>query len=267
MQQSVWPERQIKRPIALWVWNLVGLFVFLVLWFVATDVLKLYKPYVIPPLLGEQGILIEFTDNPAMWKSIPQSIMRIAIGYGTAVALGSVVGMILSISTGLRGIVGGWLTAIQSVPSIAFVPLAILWFGLNEKAVYFVVILEGFIPVALAISSSLANVSPSLRIAGRTLGAKGLGLYLKVLLPASLPSLTTALRTSWSFAWRALIGGELLTSNQGIGQLLETGRNTSNSALVIATIFVIGTLGILMDSVMRTWETTIRRNYGLEVNA
>jgi NitT/TauT family transport system permease protein len=264
-----------KKGLPIWAWNLISLVVFALIWIVIVDLLKLYKPFQIPPLLGENSISQEidfgFFKSPpeggAMLNALINSLKRIAVGFSAAIGIGFVVGMILSTSSILRGIIGAWLTGIQSVPSIAFVPLALIWFGLNEKAVLFVVILEGFIPVALAISSSIINVAPTLRTAGRTLGASGLALYLRVLLPASLPNLTSALRTAWSFAWRALIGAELLASSGGLGKMLETGRNTSSIALVMTTILLIGFLGIVMDTVMRAWETTIRRNYGLEVNS
>lgn len=256
------PSREAQR-LPAWVWHLLSLCVFLALWFVCADVFKLYPPYQMPPLLGN-GIVREWIDGPGFYQAALQSLRRIAIGYTAAVALGAVLGIILSLSSVIRNIVGGWLTLIQSIPSIAFVPLALIWFGLNERAVLFVVILEGMIPIALTISSSIANVPPSLRTAGRTLGAKNLSLYTHVLLPASLPNLTTALRTAWAFSWRALIGAELLTPNMGLGQLLETGRNVSNTALVLAALFAVGGFGLCMDLVLRRWERNIRNQYGLE---
>ena len=188
-------------------------------------------------------------------------------GFVIALASGLLVGVLLSIWKPLRDVVSGYLTAIQSVPSIAFVPLAILFFGLNERAVLAVVILEGFIPVALSVASALGNVPPALRTAGRTLGAGGLGLVTRVMLPASLPNLVGGLRTAWSYSWRALIGAELLTTNPGLGQLLEIGRNTANVALVFTTIITVGVVGALFDILIRSLESRIRYNYGLEAES
>ncbi|MBB6097983.1 NitT/TauT family transport system permease protein [Deinobacterium chartae] len=251
-----------------WWVQLVGIAVLLGLWALVTEVLKIWPPYVMPgPGLVWQEFVYGFTGSGPDGKlglAVLNSLRRVLIGYAVAVALGLLLGAVLAASRPLRETVGGWLTAVQSIPSIAFVPLAILWFGLNERAVLFVVILEGFIPVALSVSSALLNVPPALRIAGRTLGARGGRLYTQVLLPAALPSLASGLRVAWSFAWRALIGAELLTSNPGLGQVLETGRNISNTALVIASMIIVGALGSLFDLLLRRFEARVRRNYGLE---
>lgn len=252
-------------------WQLGGLLLLLALWWLVTDVLKLYPPYVFP---SPRAVWTEISYG--LWGTGPQdgkllsaignSLRRVLVGYGIAVLLGGIVGLVMRAWRPLRETLGAYLTGIQSVPSIAFVPFAILFFGLNERAVLFVVILEGFIPVALAVSGALMNVPPALRIAGRTLGARGLGLTTGVLLPSAVPSILTGLRTAWSFAWRALVGAELLVSaSASLGAQLEIGRNTANMALVIATIVIIGTIGGLFDALLRTLEARVRRDYGLEV--
>ena len=255
-----------------WLWQGLGLLALLGLWYLITDVLRVWPPYVIPgpDRVWEEiryGLSGPGPQDGKLLMAVGSSLRRVALGYLIAVALGLGVGLVLASWRGLRDTVGAYLTAVQSIPSIAFVPLAILVFGLNERAVLFVVILEGFIPVALSVSSALLNVPPAWRTAGRTLGARGLALTLKVTLPASLPQAVTGLRTAWSFAWRALIGAELLTSNPGLGQLLETGRNTANMALVLATIIIVGVVGGLFDALIRAWEGRLRRDYGLEVAA
>lgn len=252
-------------------WQLIGLLIIVGLWWLVTDGLKLYPPYVFP---SPRAVWTEVAYG--LWGTGPQdgkllgaiggSLRRVLIGYVIAVLLGGVVGLLMGAWQPLRATLGAYLTGIQSVPSIAFVPFAILFLGLNERAVLFVVILEGFIPVALAVSGALLNVPPALRIAGRTLGARGPGLTLRVLLPAAIPSVLTGLRTAWSFAWRALVGGELLIAGaKSLGEQLEVGRNTANVGLVLATIIIIGIIGGLFDLLLRTVESRVRRDYGLEV--
>ncbi|WP_019585871.1 ABC transporter permease [Deinococcus apachensis] len=263
------PRRASRWRMLLW--QLLGLLLLLALWWLVTDVLRLYPPYVFP---SPRAVWTEISYG--LWGTGPQdgkllaaignSLRRVLVGYAIAVLLGGLVGLLMGAWRLLRETVGAYLTGIQSVPSIAFVPFAILFFGLNERAVLFVVILEGFIPVALAVSGALMNVPPALRIAGRTLGASGLGLTTGVLLPSAVPSILTGLRTAWSFAWRALVGGELLVSaSASLGAQLEIGRNTANMALVIATILIIGIIGGLFDSLLRALEARVRRDYGLEV--
>ncbi|UBV43529.1 ABC transporter permease [Deinococcus taeanensis] len=271
------PERPATPPAAVssrWqtlALQVVGLLVILGIWWLLTDVLKLYPPYVFP---GPKAVWTEISYG--LWGNGPQdgkllsaiggSLRRVVVGYTIAVLLGTLVGLLLGAWRPLRATVGSYLTGVQSVPSIAFVPFAILFLGLNERAVLFVVILEGFIPVALAVSGALLNVPPALRVAGRTLGAGPLSLTLRVLLPASVPSILTGLRTAWSFAWRALVGGELLIAGStSLGELLEVGRNTANVALVMATIIIIGIIGGLFDTLLRAAEGRVRSTYGLEV--
>ncbi|GAA5439317.1 ABC transporter permease [Deinococcus caeni] len=253
--------------------QLAGLLILLGVWWLVTDVLKLYPPYVFP---GPKAVWTEVSYG--LWGTGPQdgkllsaiggSLRRVLTGYAVAVLLGLLVGLLMGAWRPLRTTLGAYLTGIQSIPSIAFVPFAILFFGLNERAVMFVVILEGFIPVALAVSGALLNVPPALRVAGRTLGAGKLALTLRVLLPASVPSVLTGLRTAWSFSWRALVGAELLIAGvTSLGEMLEVGRNTANVALVLATIIIIGVIGGLFDAVLRAAETRVRRDYGLEVPA
>ena len=262
-------QRPARRNLTL-LWQVLGLLVILGLWWLITDVLKVWPPYVFPT---PQAVWQEFAYG--LWGSGPQdgkllssvgnSLRRVGLGYLIAVALGGGVGLLMSLWRPLRDTLGAYLQGLQSVPSIAFVPFAILFLGLNEKAVMFVVIIEGFIPVALAVSGAVLNVPPAWRTAGRTLGANNFTLVTRVLLPAALPNIVTGLRTAWSFSWRALIGAELLTANPGLGQLLEIGRNTANVALVVATIIIVGIVGGLFDLIIRALETRLRRDYGLEV--
>ncbi|ALW88594.1 ABC transporter permease [Deinococcus actinosclerus] len=273
LSPDIQPTRAARGP-GRWqtlVTQLVGLLVILGAWWLITDVLKLYPPYVFP---GPKAVWTEISYG--LWGTGPQdgkllsaiggSLRRVLTGYVIAVLLGTAVGLLMGAWRPLRTTLGAYLTGIQSVPSIAFVPFAILFLGLNERAVLFVVILEGFIPVALAVSGALLNVPPALRVAGRTLGASSLSLIVRVLLPASVPSILTGLRTAWSFAWRALVGGELLIAGAAsLGEQLEVGRNTANVALVLATIIIIGVIGGLFDSLLRAAEGRVRRDYGLEV--
>ena len=265
------PKRRGPGRAQVIVWQLVGLAVIVGLWWLVTDGLKLYPGYVFP---SPRAVWTEISYG--LWGTGPQdgkllsaiggSLRRVLTGYLAGLVLGGAIGLLMGAWLPLRATLGAYLTGVQSIPSIAFVPFAILFLGLNEKAVLFVVILEAFIPVALAVSGALLNVPPALQIAGRTLGARGAGLTLRVLLPASVPNILTGLRTSWSYAWRALVGAELLIAGvQSLGSQLEVGRNTANVALVLATIIIIGLIGGLFDAVLRAVEGRVRRDYGLEV--
>ncbi|CAM3232754.1 ABC transporter permease [Deinococcus saxicola] len=263
----------LRRSGARWraaFWQLLGMALIVTVWWLVTDGLKLYPAYVFP---SPGAVWAEVSYG--LWGSGPQdgkllaaisgSLRRVLTGYLVALFLGLGVGLLMSLWSPLRNTLSAYLTALQSIPSIAFVPFAILFIGLNERAVLFVVILEGFIPIALAVSGALLNVPPVIQMAGRTLGASGLNLLLRVMFPAALPSVLTGARTAWSFAWRALVGAELLIAgSRSLGEQLEIGRNTANVALVLATILVIGVIGGLFDAVLRAFESRIRHDYGLE---
>lgn len=253
-------------------WQVSGLVIVLAAWWLVTDVLKIWPPYVFPSptKVWEQiafGLWGTGPHDGKLLQAIGNSVTRIGIGFGLSLIAGGVLGLLMGSIRALRLVLGGYLTGIQSVPSIAWVPFAILFFGLNERAILAVVILEGAIPVALALSGAIANVYPAWRVAARTLGAQSTSYMLKVMLPASLPQFTGGLRSAFSFAWRAMIGAELLTPNIGLGQQLEIGRNTSQADLVLATIILIGIMGAVVDTVLRAYERKIRRDYGLEVSS
>jgi NitT/TauT family transport system permease protein len=251
-------------------WQILGLLIILFIWWIITDILHVWPKYIVP---SPGAVWQEFRwglKGPSpldgkLLESIGNSMQRMLVSFAIGIMSGGIVGLFLSISRPLRDVLGAYLQGLQSIPSIAWVPLSLLFFGLTERAVYAVVILETFIPVALAVSASVLNVPPALRIAGRTLGARNFALITRVLLPGALPSIVTGLRTAWSFAWRALIGAELLTRKAGLGNTLDIGRNLGNVALVVETIIIIGVVGVLFDMLIRSYEGRIRRDYGLEV--
>ena len=159
---------------------------------------------------------------------------------------------------------GRSILALQSIPSVAWVPLALLWFGITDKAVIFIIVLEALLPTALSTKNAMKNIPPNLIRAAQTLGSKGLHLYQNVILKAMIPELVTGLRLSFAFAWRALIAGELFISGVGIGQTLELGRSLADMSQVIAMITTIGMIGFFTENIFfGTIEKKIRLQWGL----
>ena len=172
--------------------------------------LEIYPSYLLPsPLKVIQTIASGFFDGD-YFLALSNSFRRVVVGYFLAVILGLIVGLSISRFKYLSDSIGASLTALQSIPSVAWVPLALLWFGISEAAVLFIVILEAFIPAALGVQTSINNIPPKLIQAGLSLGCTGTGIYKRVIIPAILPQLISSMRLSWAFAWRALIAGELL---------------------------------------------------------
>jgi NitT/TauT family transport system permease protein len=144
----------------------------------------------------------------------------------------------------LRAACGPLVIGLQALPSICWLPLALLWFGLSERAILFVVVMGSLLSITIATEGAVRAV-PSLYIrAARTLGARRLRLYTRVILPASLPGIVTGLKLGWTFAWRSLMAGELLFVAGGLGQLLTLGRELGDMALVISVMVAIVSLGL-----------------------
>ncbi len=212
--------------------------------------LKIYPDYLLPsPFKVIETINFGFSDGDYL-LALSNSFRRVLIGYFLAVVLGLIVGLGISRFKYLSDSIGACLTALQSIPSVAWVPLALLWFGISEAAVLFIVILEAFIPAALGVQTSINNIPPKLIQAGLSLGCSGSSIYKRVIIPAILPQLLSSMRLSWAFAWRALIAGELFVNGYGLGQTLELGRSLSDMSQVLAMIVIIAVVGYLTDNII-----------------
>lgn len=192
------------------------------------------------------------------------SLRRIAVGFAISIVAGGTLGVLLAWSKTLEETVGSVVVSLQTLPSICWLPIALLWFGLSEQAILFVVVIGSLVSITLATMGGIKRVPPLLIQAARTMGARGVRLHLHVTLPAALPSITEGLKQGWSFAWRSLMAGELLFVTQGLGHHLEVGRQLSDMSQVIAVILVIITLGLLVDLfVFGTLDRRIRERWGL----
>ena len=198
-------------------------------------------------------------------RAIAKSMQRLAVGYGISLSAGLVLGFALARSKLLRDTVGSLVLGLQAIPSVCWMPIALLWFGLNEKAIQMVIVLGSLLSVSIATESAVRNVSPLYIRAARTMGARGLRLYARVVLPAALPGIVSGARLGWTFAWRSLMAGELLFVSGGLGQVLETGRELYDMSQVVGVMVVIVAVGLLSEHILfGRLETRIRRRWGLD---
>ncbi len=198
-------------------------------------------------------------------RALATSIVRLVAGYGVALALGVPLGCALARSRLVKQTVGPVVLGLGSVPSICWLPLAILWFGLSEWAIQLVVVLGAALPIAVATDNAVRHVPPSIERAARTMGASGARLMLTVTLPAALPGILGGAKVGWTFALRSLMAGELLFVSGGLGQLLETGRDLGDTALVVAVIVVIVALGRASEVLLfARADRAIARRWGVE---
>jgi NitT/TauT family transport system permease protein len=192
---------------------------------------------------------------------------RAVQGFGLAIIIGSVLGALVARSRVLRAAFGSMITGLQTMPSIAWFPLAILLFKLTNGAILFVVVLGAAPSIANGLISGIDNIPPLWLRAGRVLGARGVSAYRHVIIPAALPAFVAGLKQGWAFAWRSLLAGELLVQIPGtfsLGQRLEFARQNLDSAGLIAVMIVILIIGVLVDELLfGTAERAIRRRYGL----
>ncbi len=172
-------------------------------------------------------------------RAVLTSGVRLAVGYSIALGAGVPLGALLARSSLVRNAIGPLVLGLGAVPSICWLPLAILWFGLSETAIQVVVVLGALLPIATATESAVRHVTPSIERAARTMGASGTTLLWRVTLPAAIPGIISGAKLGWTFALRSLMAGELLFVSGGLGQLLETGRDMGDTALVVAVVVVV----------------------------
>ncbi|MFF7360362.1 ABC transporter permease subunit [Streptomyces sp. NPDC008125] len=201
-----------------------------------------------------------------LWPALGHSLLRTAVGFAVSVVLGTLLGLLIHRVRAARGALAPVLSALQSLPAAGLVPLGVIVFGESEAAVYAVVLLGAVPSVALGVAGALGQIPPLLIRAGRSLGATGPALVRHILLPAALPGLVAALRQGWTFGWRALMTAELITATPlpGVGQLLSTGKENDDTALVLAAVLLVLTVGIVMESALFTpVERRVLRARGL----
>lgn len=226
--------------------------------------LRVWPPYIFPTPWGVvEALWAGFADH-SFWIAIAVSMRRMLLGYGVSVVLGMILGLGIASSKFLEETVGGLLVSLQSLPSICWLPMAVLWFGLTEKAILFVVVMGSLLSVTISMETGRRQLPKIYSMAGRNLGAKGLKLFLYVTLPASLPYIVTGLKQGWAFAWRSLISGEMIFVSLGLGQLLMMGRDLNDMSQVIAVMLLIIALGYIVDGlVFKTVERRLQERWGL----
>lgn len=226
--------------------------------------LRIWPPYLFPSPSGVfDSLVLGFQDN-SFTIGILASMKRVLIGYFISVAGGLLIGLAIGRVKVLDETVGTVVLGFQALPSICWLPIALLWFGLSESAIILVVVLGSLFAVTIGVDTGVKNVPPIYLRAARTMGAHGFDLYTKVIIPAAMPSIISGLKQGWSFAWRALMAGELLYVSIGLGHLLTMGRELNDISQIIAVMIIIIVIGITVDRLVFTkLENRVRERWGL----
>jgi NitT/TauT family transport system permease protein len=219
----------------------------------------------LPKAPGPRRILPPWYQSPLV-QALGISAVRLVVGFSISIALGTVLGLAMWRWKELDRFLGPLFLGLQTLPSVCWVPLAVLTLGLNETGILFVIVMGSFFAIAIALRDGLRTIPPLYQRAGLMMGARGWRLYRYVLLPASLPAMTSSLRQGFAFAWRSLLGAELILAVQrhGIGFLLEMGRNFNEVDTVIAVMIVMVMVGMAMDRwVFAKLQKKVQTRFGL----
>jgi NitT/TauT family transport system permease protein len=205
-------------------------------------------------------------DNPSLWGIIGNTLQTAVLGYALSLLIGTVAGALVSRIPPLRAAVGSIVSALTTMPSIAWVPFAIILFGQSTSAILFVVIMGAAPSIAGGLITGVDYTPPLLLRAGRTMGLRGYALYRYLILPASLPAYIAGLKQGWAFAWRGLMAGELVVQIIGhftIGQQLSVDQQSLDFAGASAMLIVILVIGLGVDTIFAKIDLAVRRRRGL----
>jgi NitT/TauT family transport system permease protein len=222
--------------------------------------------YVLPGPLPVLARLAGDLRQADFYLGVLITLRRAVEGYLLAIVLGSVVGLLVARVAILRKAIGSAITGLQSMPSIAWFPLAILLFQQSEASIVSVVVLGAAPAIANGLLSGVDNVQPLFVRVGRVMGAGGFSLYRHVILPAALPAFVSGLKQGWAFAWRSLMAGELIVivaHQPSLGQRLQFARDFSDAEQLLALMIVIFAVGIIFDSLFGFADRRIRLAWGL----
>jgi len=238
---------------------------FLIIWQVAFS-LEIWPRVSLPSPAMVAESFIDLIYQNTLVEGIIITLWRLFIGFVISVVIGGCVGLVMVKFKQFGKTMSSFALGLQSFPSIAWVPFAILLIGFNDFGILFVIVMNSVFSVMNSTYSGIRNIPPIYLHAARNMGAGGFLLFRHVMIPASAPSLIMGLRQTWSFAWHALIGAEMLiTTGVGLGYILAIGREFSNMSQIIASMIVIFGVGLLFDRfVFSKFEEKVRQKWGLE---
>ncbi len=242
-------------------------FAFLLLLWHLAYISKRWSPVLLPSPLQVAVYLKGAAEDGSLWHGTLITMRRLLLGYGIGLIGGLPLGLLTARWNLLRDTVGTAALGLQTLPSVCWVPLALLWFHQSEGALLFVVVMGTLWSIVIATDTGVRNVPPIYRRAALTMGSKGLHIWFKVILPASLPFIVSGMKQGWAFAWRSLMAAEIFVTvltGFGLGQLLHFGRELSSMEQVIGVMFVIVAIGLLADKIFFSpIESFMHRRWGL----
>ena len=224
-------------------------------WWVLTE-LHLWSAYVLPTPGRVWSSTVEMTKSGELQEHVVISFGRVLIGFGVAFGLAFALGVVALLLPGPDGYLAPVLSFLKNVPPLSLIPLLILWFGIGETAKVIVIVLTAFFPMYMSIKKGLRACSPQLLEVGTSLHFSTAKQFVLIRLPHAVPDILVGMRISLGFAWRALVGAEMIAASSGLGYLILDAQRMSRSDKVIVGIVAIGLVGILCE---RLFSGAVRR--------
>ena len=274
-ETQVGVQRFLQALRGRWLVRILFLVLLVVIWELLFNA-HIWSDIIVPgPLEVLHSLVTGFrpTDTsslPAIWNSSLYlqgtlvSLARLGIGYAISLVIGVILGLLMGRINLIKETVGSLVLGLQALPSICWLPFAILWFGLTEQAIIFVVVMGALFSITLGVESGVRNTPPIYLKAARNMGSHGLSLYTQVILPAALPAVINGLKQGWTFAWRSLMAAELIYTTISLGNLLYSGEQLLDSSMVISVMLLIIVVGVAIDVlVFGPLEKLTRARWGL----
>ncbi len=247
------------------IWSLLFFGGLLLLWHELV-LAKIWSPVLLPDPKSVGEYLWSASQDGTLWQAIFVTMKRLLLGYFIGLVVGLPLGLLTARWKFLEDTLGVLALGLQTLPSVCWVPLALLWFGQTEAAMLFIVIMGTLWSVIIATENGVRNVPPIFARAAKTMGSKQLHTWLRVILPASLPFVVSGMKQGWAFAWRSLMAAEIfvtILTGFGLGNLLHNGRELNAMDQVIGIMFVIVIIGLLADKILFSpWERFLHRRWG-----
>lgn len=230
--------------------------------------LQVWSPVLVPSPLTVGEYLWSAVRDGTLASAAWVTIKRLLLGYTFGILLGLPIGLLTARFKVCQDTIGLLALGLQTLPSVCWVPLALLWFGQTETAMFFVVVMGTLWSMIIATDNGVRSIPPIYARAARTMGSKGLHTWIKVMLPASLPFVVGGMKQGWAFAWRSLMAAEIyvtILSGFGLGHLLHYGRELNAMEQVIGVMIIIVVIGLLADKIMFSpWERFLHRRWGTQ---
>jgi NitT/TauT family transport system permease protein len=256
-------ERVSRPALTTWTRRIAFYALLLVAWqlFANTGIIPTYN---LPAPTDVVGSMVNLFQSGQLVPAIGATMGRLVIGYAISLVIGVVLGLLIGCFRAVEDTVGSLVLGLQALPSVCWLPLGILWFGLSDQAIIFVVTMGAIFSITLGVNEGIKNTPPVYLKAARNLGARGLALSVQVILPAALPAIFSGLKQGWTFAWRSLMAGELIYFTVSLGNLLQQGRDNLDPAQVMAVMVVIIAISVVIENlIFSPIERRMRERRGL----